>query len=205
MPVITTIFFDIGGVLLTNGWGRDSRRAAAEQFQLDWDEFSDRHEKLAQAMETNRLTLDDYLDRTVFYRSRSFSRAEFREFIFAQSAAMPDSLMILEELAKARRHFIATINNEMLELNSYRIERFGLRRYISVFFSSCFLGLWKPDEAIYRTALQVTQCPAEECIFIDDREVNLECPRKLGMKTIHFASAAQLRAELKQNGIPLGD
>jgi putative hydrolase of the HAD superfamily len=201
MPNITTIFFDIGGVLLTNGWGRDSRRAAAEKFKLDWDDFSDRHEKLAQALETNRLSLQDYLDRAVFFRPREFTREEFRSFMFAQSAAMPDSLTILDELAKSKRYFMATVNNEMLELNSYRLEQFGLRKYFSAFFSSCYLRLWKPDEAIYRLVLQVTQRVPEECIFIDDREVNLECPRKLGMNAIRFENAKQLRAELNRAGV----
>jgi len=199
--MITTIFFDIGGVLLTDGWGREARRGAAEKFRLDWDEFSDRHEKLAHAMETNRLPLEDYLDRAVFYQPREFSRKEFRDFIFAQSQAKPDSLALLSELAATRKYLLATINNEMLELNLFRLEHFGLRSCFSVFFSSCFLGLWKPDEAIYRLALNVTQRPAAECIFIDDRKVNLECPRKLGMSTIQFESATQLRTELQEQGV----
>jgi len=96
---------------------------------------------------------------------------------------------------------MATLNNEIMELNVYRIEQFGLQRYFSVFFSSCFLGLRKPDEAIYRTALEVTQRQPGECIFIDDREVNLECPRELGLATVHFQDAAQLRRELEENGV----
>jgi len=92
---------------------------------------------------------------------------------------------------------------QVLELNVFRIEQFGLRQYFSVFFSSCFLGLRKPDEAIYRTVLQVTQCQPAECIFIDDREVNLECPRELGVATILFQDAAQLRRELRENGVDL--
>lgn len=201
MPDITTIFFDIGGVLLTDGWGHDSRRAAAERFGLDWDEYTDRHEKVAHAIETNRMTLEHYLDRAIFYRPRSFTREEFRDFIFAQSQPKPDSIEIVRQLAESRRYLMATLNNEILELNVYRIKHFGLSRYFSVFFSSCFLGLRKPDEAIYRTALQVTQRQPEECIFIDDREVNLECPRELGLRTIHFQDATQLRRELRENGI----
>jgi putative hydrolase of the HAD superfamily len=201
MPDITTIFFDIGGVLLTDGWGRDSRVVAATKFSLDWDEFSDRHEKVAQAMETNRLSLEKYLDRVIFYRPRSFSREEFRSFIFAQSQAKPESIEIVKQLTNSRQYFMATINNELLDLNLYRIEQFGLHAYFPVFFSSCFLGLWKPDEAIYQLVLQVTQRAPDECIFVDDREVNLECPRTLGMRTIHFESAAQLRGELRENGV----
>ena len=175
--MITTIFFDIGGVLATDGWGHESRRAAAEKFGLDWDEYSDRHEKLAHAIEINQMTLERYLDRAIFYRPRPFAREEFRGFIFAQSEPKPDSLKVVEDLHQSGRYFMATLNNEILELNLYRIERFGLRRYFPVFFSSCFLGLRKPDEAIYRMVVQITQRTPEECIFIDDREVNLECPR----------------------------
>jgi putative hydrolase of the HAD superfamily len=201
--MITTIFFDIGGVLLTDGWGHDSRRAAAKEFGLDWNEYSDRHKKVAHPLETNRITLERYLDRVIFYQPRSFSRDDFREFIFAQSQPNAESLEILRQLTMLKKYFLATLNNEVLELNDYRIERFGLQQYFPVFFSSCYLGLRKPDEAIYRTALQVTQCRPAECIFIDDREVNLECPRELGLRTIHFQNAAQLRRELGDNGINL--
>jgi putative hydrolase of the HAD superfamily len=202
MP-LTTIFFDIGGVLLTDGWGHDSRHAAAERFGLDWDEYSERHEKVSHALETSRMTLERYLDRAVFYRPRAFTREEFREFIFAQSQPKSDSIQIAQLLASSGKYFMATINNEVLELNVFRIEQFGLRKYFSVFFSSCFLGLRKPDEAIYRTALQATQRQPAECIFIDDREVNLECPRELGLATILFLDAAQLRRELGEKGIDL--
>jgi len=201
--MITTIFFDIGGVLLTDGWGHVSRRSAAEKFGLDWDEYSERHEKVAHAIETNRLALERYLDRAIFYRPRSFTREEFSDFIFAQSKPKPDSLKLAEELAQSGRYFMATLNNEILELNVFRIEKFGLARYFSVFFSSCFLGLRKPDEAIYRMVLQITQRAPEECLFIDDREVNLECPRELGINTILFKDAGQLRTELIRNGVAI--
>jgi putative hydrolase of the HAD superfamily len=201
MSEITTIFFDVGGVLLSDGWGHDSRRAAAAQFGLDWDDFTDRHEKVAHLIETNRLALERYLDRVIFYRPRSFSRDEFRDFIFAQSQPRPESLEIAQRLAGLKKYFLATLNNEVLELNNYRIERFDLCKYFTVFFSSCYLGLRKPDEAIYRAALNIVQSPPGQCLFVDDREVNLECPRELGVRTIHFQDATQLRRELRENGV----
>ena len=200
---ITTIFFDIGGVLLSDGWGHASRRAAAEKFDLDWEEYVDRHEKVAHAIETARLSLDAYLTRTVFYRPRSFTREEFRDFVFAQSQPHPEAIEMAQRLAASQNYFMATINNEILELNTYRIEKFGLRSIFPVFFSSCFLGIRKPDEAIYQLALRVSHRNAEECIFIDDREVNLECPRELGIETILYQGVSQLRDALKQRGIEL--
>ena len=203
MSAITTIFFDIGGVLLTDGWGHDSRRAAAVQFGLDWEDFTDRHEKVAHLIETNRLTLEHYLDRVIFYRPRPFSRDEFRAFVFAQSQPKPESLEIARQLAGLKRYSLATLNNEILELNLYRIQHFDLSKYFPVFFSSCFLGLRKPDEAIYRAVLEIMQRAPDQCVFIDDREVNLECPRELGLRTIHFQDAVQLRRELGENGVDL--
>jgi putative hydrolase of the HAD superfamily len=203
MSELTTIFFDIGGVLLTDGWGHDSRRAAAEKFGLDWDEYTDRHEKVAHAIETNRMSLDQYLTRAIFYRPRPFTREEFREYVFAQSQPKPESIEIVKRLAASRKYFMATLNNEILELNVYRIEKFSLRSIFPVFFSSCFLGIRKPDEVIYRTALQVTQRAPDECLFIDDREVNLECPRELGLQTILFRDANQLQMALAEIGIDI--
>jgi putative hydrolase of the HAD superfamily len=198
---LTTILFDIGGVLLTDGWGHESRRAAAAKFGLDWEEYADRHEKVAHAIETNRMSLDQYLTRAVFYRQRSFTREEFRAFIYAQSQPKPESIEIAKQLAASGKYFMATLNNEIFELNVYRVESFGLRSIFPVFFSSCFLGTRKPDEEIYRTALEVSQRQADECMFIDDRPVNLECPRELGMHAILFQNAEQLRAELKKAGV----
>jgi len=203
--MITTIFFDIGGVLLTDGWGHKSRRAAAEKFGLDWDEYAERHEIVAHGIETHRLTLDEYLTRSVFYRPRPFSREEFREFIFTQSQPHPESIEIASRLAASGSYFMATVNNEIFELNVYRIDKFRLRDIFPIFFSSCFLGIRKPDKEIYQLALQVTQRRPDECLFIDDREVNLECPRELGLPTILFRDASQLRSNLIQAGISLSD
>lgn len=205
MPKLTTIFCDIGGVLLTDGWGQKSRQLAAEHFALDWEELSHRHEYVSHAIETDRLTLEQYLDRTVFYCPRSFTREEFRAFMFAQSQPHEDTIAVIKELADSKKYQMATLNNEILELNLYRLATFGLRNYFSVFFSSCFLSLRKPDEGIYRAALRITQRQPEECLFIDDREANLECPRALGILTIHYRNATQLRAELQQNGADVID
>ncbi|MGQ0548882.1 MAG: HAD family hydrolase [Armatimonadota bacterium] len=197
MPDPKALFWDVGGVLLTNGWDRASRRKAVETFGLEGDEFESRHELVNGAFESGKLALDDYLDRTVFYQSQVFSREAFKEFMFGQSAPYPEALLIAEQLSGVRRYLMATLNNESLELNLYRIDRFALRRYFAVFFSSCFLGVRKPDEAIFRLALQVTQLAPHESVFIDDRAVNLECAHRIGMRTIHYQNAVQLQDELR--------
>ena len=201
MPDVSTLFWDNGGVILTNGWDRDSRQKLAAKFGLDWPEFEDRHELVLNAFETGQMTLDEYLRRTVFYRDRAFSQSQFKDALFAQSQPFPDSLAYLGSLARVRRYRMASLNNESLEVNEYRIQKFNLRQYFEAFFSSCYLGVRKPDAAIYRLALKITQASPAECVLIDDRELNLECARELGMHTIQFHDVTQLRAGLAKLGI----
>ncbi len=201
MPDVTALFWDVGGVILSNGWDRPARAEAAKKFGLDWEELQDRHELASPAFETGKITLDTYLQRIVFYRKRAFTRAEFTAFIFAQSREFPESRAVLSNVAASGEYLLATLNNEPLELNERRIEKFDLKREFKAFFSSCYLGIRKPDEGIYRLALEVTQRRPEECLFIDDRALNLECAQQLGMRTIHFRNAAQLRQELTANGV----
>jgi len=201
LPKITTLFWDIGGVILTNGWDRESRKEAAATFHLDWEEFQDRHDLSFPAFDSGQITLNEYLDRTLFYRPRSFAREEFIAFMFAQSKEYPETRAILDKLTTTQKYFISAINNEPLELNQYRIEAFDLRRNFLVFFSSCYVRSRKPEETIFRVALEVTQRPPEQCLFIDDRALNLESPRKLGMNTILHRDAEQLRSELGKYGV----
>jgi putative hydrolase of the HAD superfamily len=200
---VSALFWDMGGVILTNAWDRASRRRASEKFHLDWEDFEDRHELLLNAFETGQASLDEYLSRVVFYRARPFTREEFKQFMFEQSQPCAESLAILAQIAARGTHLLASLNNESLELNDYRIEKFGLRDYFQAFLSSCYLGVRKPDNAIYRLALHITQRRPGECLFIDDRPLNLECAQELGMRTIHYQNSAQLREGLEHLGVPL--
>ncbi len=201
MAEITTLFWDIGGVILTNGWDRQSRREAAEAFKLDWEDFQDRHELSFPAFDSGQISLDEYLDRTLFYRPRPFTREEFTAFMFAQSKEYPEAREVLAAAARSGEYFIGAINNEPLELNQYRIEAFQLRRDFEVFFSSCYVRSRKPEETIFRVALEVTQRPPGQCLFIDDRPLNLDSPRRLGMNVIHYQDSQQLRTELRKHGV----
>jgi putative hydrolase of the HAD superfamily len=198
---ITTLFWDIGGVILTNGWDRGSRREATTAFHLDWEEFEDRHDLSFPAFDTGQITLNEYLDRTLFYRTRAFTREEFTAFMFAQSKEYPGSRAVLDSLARTEKYFIGAINNEPLELNEYRIQAFHLRKDFLVFFSSCYVHSRKPEEHIFRVALEVTQRKPEECVFIDDRPLNLESPRRLGMNAIHYQNPDQLCSDLAKLNI----
>lgn len=199
--MITALFCDIGGVFLSNAWDRHSRARAAGIYRLDRQEYERLHAAAVTAFETGQISLDQYLERTLFYQPRTFTKENFKEFVLAQSQACPESLAVLQSLAQSKRYLIAALNNESLDLNHYRIQRFGLRDYFSVFFSSCYIGVRKPDEAIYRMALRMTQRAPEESAFIDDREENVVAAQRVGMRGIQYQNPKQLRGELVDMGV----
>jgi len=201
MAKVKVLFWDNGGVILTNGWDRGSRRKAVETFNLDWADFEDRHELMLNAFECGQASLDEYMRRTVFYRERAFTPEDFKKFMFDQSQAFPESLEFLAKLTATGRYFSAALNNESLEINDYRIRTFHLRDYFKVFFSSCYLGVRKPDRGIYSLALKISQSEPDECAMIDDRGLNLECAKEMGMHTIQFQNVEQLREDLARLGV----
>jgi len=198
---IRAIFWDVGGVLLSNAWDRTERAEALEHFRLNEEEFHARHEMVVSSFERGEILIDEYLDRTVFYRERSFTRDEFRDYMFSLSRPMPEVLAFARSLADSHKYFMGTINNESRELNLHRIEKYGLREIFRVFVSSCFVGLRKPESGIYRLALEITQIDPHRCCFIDDRALNLECAAKLGMRTIQMQTLEQLREDLGKLGV----
>lgn len=197
---ITHVFFDIGGVLGTNGWDREQRARAAERFGLD-PEFERRHEEMVGDWESGRMTMDEYLDTTVFYRPRDFSREELTAFLFEQSQPYPESIAVARRLAAAGRVRMMTLNNESAELNAHRIERFGLCEIFTAFLSSCWLGIRKPRRLIFERALGIAQTEPRRALFVDDREQNLAPAAALGFDTVLFTDAPGLARELSRRGL----
>jgi putative hydrolase of the HAD superfamily len=199
MQKIRALFWDVGGVLLTNAWDHEERDVVVERFLLSKDEFETRHKEMVPLFEEGRLTLEEYLNRVVFYQPRTFSREEFKQFMFSLSKPKPQALELAHSLAG--EYFTGTINNESRELNEYRIQNFNLADYFDVFVSSCYVGLRKPDERIYRLALDLTQHVASECCFIDDRPANIEGAAKAGFATVLMKDPQQLRRDLQAMGV----
>lgn len=195
---ITTLFLDIGGVLGTNGWDRAARRRAAERFGLDSAEMDERHHLTFDTYEAGKLSLDEYLDRVVFYRQCSFTRAEFREFMFAQSRPYPEMLALIRDLKAAHGLKVAAVSNEGRELAQHRVRDFGLTSFVDFFVVSSFVHFRKPDEDIYRLALDVAQAPANEVLYVDDRAMFVEVAQGLGIRGIHHTSYDTTRAALAE-------
>jgi putative hydrolase of the HAD superfamily len=202
-PSITTLFLDVGGVLLTNGWDRSIRKRAAENFRLDLAEMEDRHNMVFYRFEEGRLSLDEYLNWAVFYRERPFSREAFKEFMFAQSESYPDMIELIRSLRARYRLKVAVVSNEGRELTIQRIQKFRLAAFVDFFVSSCFVHYRKPDADLYRTALDLTQVPPAEVVYVEDRPMFVEVAQSLGIRSIHHVSYESTRKALAALGLIL--
>jgi putative hydrolase of the HAD superfamily len=200
---ITTLFLDIGGVLLTNGWDHNIRTRAAEKFNLDYEEMNERHHLTFDTYEEGKLSLDKYLNRVVFYQKRSFSREEFKAFMYAQSQPFPEMIELMRRLKTQYGLEVAAVSNEGRELTMYRVQQYNLGAVIDFFISSCFVHYRKPDEDIYRIALDIAQVRPERVVYIDDRAMFVEVAQSLGIGGIIHTAYETTRTALEGFGLSI--
>jgi putative hydrolase of the HAD superfamily len=201
MTPVSTLFLDIGGVLLTNGWDRRIRKSAAETFALNFEEMDERHHLTFDTYEEGKVSLDEYLDRVVFYQERSFTRDDFRNFMFAQSRPFPEMIDLICRLKSHYRLKVVAVSNEGRELNLHRIEKFKMGSFIDFFVSSCFVHFRKPDADIFRIALDIAQVKPEQVAYIEDRLMFVEVAQSLGIRGIIHTGHNATQKELEGLGL----
>jgi len=198
---ITCLFVDIGGVLLTDGWPHAARALASRKFDLHLDEWESRHHEAFETYEMGKLSLDDYLTRVVFYTDRSFSSAQFKEFMFAQTQPFPNMIELVRKLKAKYGLKIVVVSNEAREINAYRIRTFKLNEFVDVFISSCFVRLRKPDADIFRLALDVVQTPASQIVYIENTPMFVQIAESLGLQSILHTDYNTTRSKLAEFGL----
>ena len=198
---ITCLFLDIGGVLLTNGWDHQARERAATHFKLEWAEMEDRHHLTFDTYEEGKLTLEDYLGRTVFYEDRPFTRAQFRRFMLAQSKPYPEMIALVARLKDRYGLKIVVVSNEARELNEHRIRTFKLNGFVDSFISSCFVHLRKPDPDIFRLALDIAQTPTGQVVYIENTPMFVQIAERLGIRSILHTDCSSTCAKLASLGL----
>jgi len=202
---ITCVFLDIGGVLLTDGWGHVSRKLAAKAFDLNPEEMESRHNQAFDTYELGKLTIEEYLSRVVFYEERPFTPAQFRKFMFAQSKPYPKMIGLVRELKARHGLKVAVVSNEARELNSYRIRKFKLDGFVDIFISSCFVHLRKPDADIFRVALDIAQVPANQVVYIENLLMFVQVAEGLGIRGICHTDYKSTCAKLASFGLEVAE
>jgi putative hydrolase of the HAD superfamily len=198
---VTTLFLDVGGVLLTNGWDHLARRRAAKNFSLQWTEMEDRHRLVFETHEEGKITFEEYLGRVVFYKKRPFTRSQFRRFMFAQSRSYSEMLDLVAQLKVRHELKIAVVSNESREVNAYRIRKFKLNGFVDSFISSCFVHIRKPDADIFRLALDIAQTPARHVLYIENTPMFVQIAEGLGIRSILHTDYKSTCAKLASFGL----
>ena len=198
---ITTLFLDVGGVLLTNGWDHHARRRAAKNFKLQWTEMEDRHSLVFETHEEGKITFEEYLGRVVFYKKRPFTRSQFRRFMFTQSKPYSEMLDLVAQLKVRHELKIAVVSNESREVNAYRIRKFKLNGFVDSFISSCFVHIRKPDADIFRLALDIAQTPTRHVLYIENTPMFVQIAEGLGIRSILHTDYKSTCAKLASFGL----
>jgi len=202
---ITTLFVDVGGVLLTNGWDHLARKRAAKHFKLNWAKMDQRHRLVLETHEEGKLSFEEYLGWVVFFEKRPFTRSQFRDFMFAQSKPYPKMLGLVAQLKAQHGLKVVVVSNESREVNAHRIRTFKLDRLVDAFISSCFVGMRKPDIGIFRLALDLAQTAPAHGVFIDNTPMFVQIAERLGMQSILHVDYESTCAKLTSLGLRTND
>jgi len=202
---ITTLFVDVGGVLLTNGLDHLARKRAAKHFKLSWPEMDERHRLVFETHEEGKLSFEEYLGWVVFFEKRPLTRNQIRDFMFARSKSYPKMLGLVARLKAQHDLKVVVISNELREVNAHRIHTFRLDQLVDTFISSCFVGMRKPDVEIFRLALDLAQTAPERAVFIDNTPMFVQIAGRLGMRSSHHVDYESTRAKLTSLGLPTNE
>ncbi len=202
---ITTLFIDIGGVLLTNGWDRHMRKEAAEIFKIDYDEMNERHHLTFDTFEVGKISLDEYITRVVFHEPRNFTREDFRDYIYKKSRPYQNMIDLITTVRRRNHVKVVAVSNEGRELTEYRTRKFQLRTFVDFFVVSSFVHFRKPDPDIYRIALDIAQAEPQQVVYIDDRAMFIEIAQGVGIHGIHHVDYESTRKALESYGLSVGE
>nr|WP_294790569.1 HAD-IA family hydrolase [uncultured Mucilaginibacter sp.] len=191
------LLFDIGGVMLSNGWGNESRKLACEKFGLSYEEVNELHNFIFNVYEIGSITLDEYLDRVVFTQSRDFTKEDFKAFIYSRSVELP-TLQWLKEWKRGCGFRVISVNNEGKELNDYRVKKFKLHEFFDAFVSSCEVRMRKPDPGIWQLAMGIAQASPDQCVYFDDRIMFVHAAQRLGIRAFQHTDLESTKKILQQ-------
>lgn len=203
-PKVKTLFVDIGGVLLTDGWNRHVRKRAAKKFALDLVALEDRHHVNVDIYELGKLSLHDYLSRVVFYEKRNFTRTQFWKFMIGESKALPQMLELVRDLKLRHNLKLGVVSNEARELNEHRIREFQLDSLFDFFICSSLVHLRKPDMDFFRMALDVAQTPAAQIVYLENTPLFVELAGSLGIHAVLHTDYRSTCAKLSALGLDSG-
>lgn len=203
---VRTVFWDIGGVILTNGWDLGQRTRVLSRLGVRLVDYEEAHERANYYWERGLITAEEFFTQTVIRPNRRLHLTFDLLWpqVCAESRVLhPECLDILAELKAGGKVRLATLNNESRELNEHRLDAFKMRTLFDYFICSGYVHEMKPHAGIYTSAIDISGFDADTALFIDDKQENCDAAAEHGIRTIVFENPAQLCTELTAHGIIL--
>ncbi len=200
-PRFRVLYSDIGGVLGTNGWDTQIRRDVCSKFSLSIDEIDKRHQLMFDSFERGFMKFEEYLRWVFFASPRTFSLEALRDFAFAASVPWPQNIALFQQVKKANGLKFGLISNEGQGITEYRMNAFGLREAADFIVVSHCVHMRKPDKQIWQLALDLAQVTAEQCIYVDDREMFVNVAATLGFTAFQHVDLDSTRDKFQRLGL----
>jgi epoxide hydrolase-like predicted phosphatase len=204
--LITTVISDFGGVLTTPLI--QSFVAYQEETGVDFKRFGEAMGRIMERegehplfeLECGRISEADFYAQIEAELEGDVSLADFRERYFANLHPNEPMIEYMRSL-RGRGFRMAILTNNVREWEPlWRAKIPAIDEIFEVVVDSGFVGMRKPDPRIYELTLERLGggVRAEECVFVDDIDVNCDAARALEMQAVHFVDAEQAIAELER-------
>jgi len=156
------------------------------------------HFEVVQDFDRGKLTPQQFY-REVLKRFRA--QIDYQEFfdIYNDIFSLNPPVLSLLNRLKSRHRLVLLSNTDVMRFGFIK-KRFPEILIFDDYVLSYEVGCIKPHPQIYRVALKKAEARADECVFIDDREENIEGARRVGINSILFDSHDQLEASLREYG-----
>ena len=197
---IETIFFDVGGVILVDFIDRKIIDLA-KKYQKD-------PAKLLKSKAEHRPLADlGKISDPQFWKNildDNGIKATEDDWVFDSYMQPIDGVLDIIKSLKRNGYRIAILSNDSKEMSAERRQKYQFDSIFNDVIISSEHGVIKPSPEIYRIALKRMQSLPENCIFVDDRQENLNTAAEMGIHTILFQNAEQLKNEMFRLGVNIG-
>ncbi len=206
-PRIGAVISDFGGVLTTpliNSFAafQDQTGISGEALGRAMQAIAERDgEHPLYVLETGRMTEADFLGQVAAALEPELGHHPemhaFKEIYFEALEPNEPMIGLMREVGR-RGYRMALLTNNVREWEHLWRSMLPVDEIFELVIDSGFVGMRKPDPRIYElTIARLAGVSAEECLFVDDVEVNVDAARAIGMTAVHFGSNEQAIPEIR--------
>jgi putative hydrolase of the HAD superfamily len=199
--MIKAIVFDIGGVVTAHGRLKRLSEHISKTTGMNPEVIEELVHKYWKLWVIDKINEEQFYNQII---KELKIKTSWKKIRIPESKINYADNKIINMIKKLKKKYItAALTNDVKEWFEEKIADYDLLGLFNQIITSYETKTAKPERKIYEIMLQKTGMKAEECVFIDNEKDNLEIPKKMGMKTVHYKNYSQLFEELRSMGIEI--